>query len=209
MEAFINARAAVRNQISIDANLLTRIQNDYSNWVIPGRVMCGPYPGYDNVNFHSYQAALANISAITADGIDAFVCLQEEEPHSNNKPRYADLLPSPSILYFHFPVEDHKVCTPKEFTKHMTTLLELLARGKNIFIHCAGGHGRTGTYVACLLMTLFDFPAKHALYYTQHLHNLRRTKDARSPSAIPCMSPENDVQIEFVQQWGHFLNFLL
>ena len=214
MEAFSAARAAVRNRVSIDATLLTNIRSDYCNWVIPGRVMCGPYPGHDDVNFHNRQDAAANIAAITGDGIDTFVCLQDEEPHGRNRrPRYATLLNASqngqvtTYSYHHFPVVDDKVPDHRSFVQHMTVLLELLARGKNIYIHCAGGHGRTGTYVACLLMTLFDYPVKHALYYTQYLHNLRRKNDARCRGTIPCMSPENDVQIEFVHQYAHFLKF--
>ena len=191
--------------IPLHDKLLKSISSDYCNWVIPGRLMCGPYPGRDNVNFKSDQEAKDNIQSILNDGITFFICLQEEEPST---PKYVSMLPK-SIPWLHYSIVDHIIPSHKEFLEHIFTILQLLRDGHNIYIHCAGGHGRTGTYVACLLMIIYGISSKHALYYTQYLHNLRRKTDKRCKSEIPCMSPENDIQIEFVKSFESLLKFIL
>jgi protein tyrosine phosphatase len=46
--------------------------------------------------------------------------------------------------------------------------------GDKLYIHCWGGHGRTGTLVALMLSRLYNLSADQALKYTQVLHDCRR-----------------------------------
>ena len=54
--------------------------------------------------------------------------------------------------------------------------------GERLYIHCWGGHGRTGTLVALLLALLYAISADDALRYTQAFHDSRRfPQGVRSP----------------------------
>jgi len=49
---------------------------------------------------------------------------------------------------------------------------ERLARGEGVVVHCAGGTGRTGTVIGCILRGL-GFSAAEALDYLNRLHQSR------------------------------------
>ena len=49
---------------------------------------------------------------------------------------------------------------------------ERLARGEGVIVHCAGGTGRTGTVIGCILRGL-GFSADEALAYLNRLHRSR------------------------------------
>lgn len=54
--------------------------------------------------------------------------------------------------------------------------------GEHLYIHCWGGHGRTGTLVAVLLSRLYGLSADAALRFTQAFHDARRfPQGVRSP----------------------------
>lgn len=54
--------------------------------------------------------------------------------------------------------------------------------GERLYVHCWGGHGRTGTLVALLLSQLYSLTADEALRYTQAFHDARRfPQGVRSP----------------------------
>lgn len=45
--------------------------------------------------------------------------------------------------------------------------MDRVLRGERLYIHCWGGHGRTGTLVAVMLGRLYGLPYTTALRYTQ------------------------------------------
>ncbi len=60
--------------------------------------------------------------------------------------------------------------------------MERILRGERLYIHCWGGHGRTGTLVAVLLGRLYGLPYTNALRYTQAFHDARvYPQGVRSP----------------------------
>ncbi|EKX36399.1 hypothetical protein GUITHDRAFT_42797, partial [Guillardia theta CCMP2712] len=150
----------------------------YSNWVLPSRLLCGPYPGHDGVNFSTFQEAKENMDRILSDGIDTFICLQEEEEVVSNRPRYAPLAGSDKT-FVHLPIPDGSVPSHRKFIEHLTGIINFILHGRKVYLHCAGGHGRTGTYVAAILQIFYRLGANESLYITQYLHNTRRLVDKR------------------------------
>lgn len=194
---------------TIDHNKYAKIRSGYCNWVIPGRVMCGPYPGKDNVNFKTQESARKNVRAILDDGINAFVCLQEELQFVDGQPPYAEFVDiDKEVVYFHFPVKDDWVPTQHKLIQHLMVIMNLLVEGKNVYIHCMGGHGRTGIYVACLLMMVLKISAYDAIYYTQCMHDMRSKNDLRCRGFFPCRSPTHDHQAGVVRDVECLLKFL-
>lgn len=62
---------------------------------------------------------------------------------------------SKGMQWIHFPIRDKWIPsdTSAFLSKVVQPVARLLQEGKRVLIHCNGGKGRTGTVVACLLMT--------------------------------------------------------
>lgn len=49
-----------------------------------------------------------------------------------------------------------------------------IARGEVLYLHCWGGHGRTGTVVSIMLHLMYGLDAEEAMRRCQHVHDIRR-----------------------------------
>lgn len=190
------------------------IQTTHNNWVIPGQLMCGPFPGLDGINYPDEISTVNNLNGIMADGINTFICLQEEISVQDGTPgtlqeslrwafpkfcNYSYFLQNATnIEYRHFPMKDQTTPNSTDFLLYINYILELLMRGRKVFIHCAGGHGRTGVYVAVLLALIYNITVEDALLRTQMYHNSRIENDKRQTHHV--LSPSTREQKAFVRQ---------
>ena len=154
-----------------------------SYWVIPGRLLAGPYPGA--ADEHTARAQLA---AFAEAGVSCFVDLTEEhelEP-------YAHLLEDSGARHVRRPIRDVDVPTVAGMRGTLVAIQAALDAGETVYVHCWGGVGRTGTVVGCLLVEDGRAPAEALT----HLQSLRRgCVRERRPS------PETDEQRRFVASW--------
>jgi protein-tyrosine phosphatase len=67
-----------------------------------------------------------------------------------------------------------------------------LRRGETLYVHCWGGHGRTGTLVSIMLGLLYGLSAQEAMEYTQACHDARVF-----PQGV--RSPQTQVQVQQVR----------
>ncbi len=81
--------------------------------------------------------------------LGGMICLQEEA----NSRELATLLELP---YFHSPIVDFSVPTEEALERIIEFYLECQENNPElpILVHCTGGHGRTGTVLAILLIVL-------------------------------------------------------
>ena len=78
--------------------------------------------------------------------------------------------------------------------------MERVLRGEKLYIHCWGGHGRTGTLVAVLLGRLYNLPYTTALRYTQAFHDARvYPQGVRSPQ-----TPVQRAQVRVVSSLDYY-----
>lgn len=68
-----------------------------------------------------------------------------------------------------------------------------VARGEVLYLHCWGGHGRTGTVISIMLHLMYDLTADAAMERCQHVHDVRRIP-------INVGSPQTDAQREQVRR---------
>lgn len=222
---FLAAVNAAQNKLPMNLKSISSIKSDYNNWVIPGHVMAGPYPGLDGVNYATEQDAGKNIREILEDGIDTFICLSneipdpagpatallKEHPYFQKYKSYMhtirDLNLGKDISCKYMPFNDQSTPSEEGLLVRLTKILNELGNGRKVFIHCVGGHGRTGLIVACLLLCLYPGTnTDYALYFTQYAHNLRRIQDARTAAfIIPVQSPNAPSQFDMVRRFAKFM----
>lgn len=82
------------------------------------------------------------------------------------------------------PIHDYSIPSSMEyFKKDVEKVANYLEEGKNIFIHCMAGHGRTGMGIAAVTMKVKGVSAEVGL---------RISKKA-------CRGPEMESQVEFIK----------
>jgi len=185
---------------------------DESNWVIPEILLVGAYPSSldDEENFQ-ILSSLLNLKVTT------FVCLQQEYVHEGVteimwrrgdylRPYFKDAveiakqlgMDSAKLSLVHFPIEDCGVADDDRLGALARHLERLLRGGEVMYLHCWGGHGRTGMVVCLLLHLLYNLDAEQAMKRCQFLHDLRKIP-------VPVGSPQTEQQRQ--QSMGYsFLN---
>lgn len=77
-----------------------------------------------------------------------------------------------------FPIQDRKI--PKDlvsfsrFVYMVYQIIKSLKDKQKIYIHCKGGHGRSGIVVACILCLYLKIPPEYALDLTRFYHQQRK-----------------------------------
>jgi hypothetical protein len=170
---------------------------DRSYWVEPGKLLAGCYPGGLDP-----QEAERKLAGLVDHGIRTVINLMEEDETNYSGRRfrpYADILQEKAreadrdTSCVRIPITDMGV--PSEVT--MITILDTidssLARGHSVFIHCWGGHGRTGTVVGCWLARHEKAVGGAALGMIKQLR--KHSPDAAKPS------PQTPAQEKMVAGW--------
>jgi protein-tyrosine phosphatase len=96
------------------------------------------------------------------------------------------------VVYKRLPIQDWLTPSHEKMFEILETIDGALSEGKNVFLHCYGGKGRTGTVVGCYLVR-HGTPGDRALELIQKLR-----KDIPGK---PEQSPENDRQRKMVMEW--------
>lgn len=150
------------------------------------------------------------LSSILKQGVNKFVCLQEEfrptgvpeelwRSGQALRPYFDDVRHIVSnwqhfgfawgqvatfdqLSFVHFPIQDCNVTDDDNVIELAISLAESLRRGDVVYLHCWGGHGRTGTVVCILLHLLYGLDASASLMRCQRVHDLRECPiDVQSP----------------------------
>ena len=100
--------------------------------------------------------------------------------------------------YINYVIFDHKIphnlLKFSKFIIYITNIINNLDNNK-IYIHCKGGHGRSGMIVACILCYMYNIISDVSLDLTTKFHNNRKClKDKWKCSG----SPNNNYQKKFI-----------
>lgn len=158
-------------------------------WVIPGRFLAGPHPmtlpGFDPEQ---------SISALLSIGINAFFDLTDPNETSlfSYLPLIQDRTDIPDIKYLNHPIRDFGIPTAAIMRQVLDNIGILLEQGRNPYLHCMGGIGRTGTVVGCYLVEQ-GFTGEQALAQIMTLR--------QNPGRLWGSSPETKSQKDFVLNW--------
>lgn len=79
-------------------------------------------------------------------------------------------------------------------------IAQQLFRGKKVYIHCKGGHGRSSMIVACLLVYMFQLSPEQAIFQTSQSHHARIHMKNKWKHGL---FPQNYIQRHFVHLFSH------
>ncbi|CAE7573343.1 Cdc14b [Symbiodinium natans] len=137
-----------------------------SNWVVPGRLMAGDRSSLDSEE---------SLKAIFKSGVTTVVCLQtRQETSAGVDYRKKAKALQPNVSFVEQPIPDQEVTDDAMVEELVSQLLERLAGGEVLYVHCRGGHGRTGTICAILLGRMYKLSAAEAMARTQACHDARQ-----------------------------------
>jgi len=137
-----------------------------SNWLVPGVVMAGDRSSLDSPS---------GLEAILRMGVDTFVCLQANSELKRAVP-YKDraIRLNGEACFLGFSIPDQQTASDDLVANFVRELVGRVHAGHNLYVHCRGGHGRTGTVCTLLLGELYPgLGARRALAFAQWAHDRR------------------------------------
>jgi atypical dual specificity phosphatase len=115
-------------------------------------------------------------------GIELLISLTEDPPHRN-------WINEAGLFLIHIPVEDLTSPTQEQLDESIIAIRKAHDRNWGVGVHCGAGLGRTGTILACYLVTQ-GMTAKNAIARVRRLR----------PGSIENEAQERAV-IEFAERW--------
>ena len=162
-----------------------------SYWVIPGRFLAGQYPGG-----FGEERVRRRMDAFLEAGLDTFINLTGPD----ELPPYLPALLEEAKIYnrqveaLQLPIRAFGLPSRAEMIVILDSIDAALAKGRNVYLHCWGGIGRTGLTVGCYLV-------RHGMGGGQALAQLAEWwQDDPRRASFP-RTPETEEQVQFVREW--------
>jgi hypothetical protein len=146
-------------------------------------LFAGEYPGSADKRLHHLKIDILNH---LRPGL--IVNLMEIDELSRFR-SYAPYVDAPIVSH---PIRDNSIPTPHEMVTILKTITGAIDSGRRVYLHCWGGHGRTGTVVGCLMKS-------RGLTTAEALSQLARLRLNSPFGRKP--SPQTPDQIDFVTKW--------
>jgi N-glycosidase YbiA len=179
----------VRNQLEGGALRLAREDNCEgptlkSSWIVPKRILFGSYPGAKNRKLHKHM-----IEEILDCRINTFISLLEEGEEDwkwgglNSYQETIKDMNVPNIEFYNYPIPDNDIVDDDIVLEIIANINKFLDKERNIYIHCYGGKGRTGTIMAVFIGKTFGQSGKEAMKTIRMLYDCRG--DSNKKKKIP------------------------
>jgi hypothetical protein len=150
------------------------------SYFIPGKALFGSYPSQETVDL------------LETEGVRCFIDLTFQDERFINKYKTR-------FKYINYPIKDRSIpinwISFAQLIVKLCDIIKSLDDNEKVYIHCKGGHGRSGVLVACILCYYYNISPYESLLLTSKCHSERpqmREKWRRLGS------PQSKKQKEFV-----------
>ncbi len=166
-------------------------------WIDAGRVIGGRYPGTADV-----AESVGMLGRLLDVGVSVIVNLQEPaevggggKPFRDYGPDWLRLAAGRGVdgRVLRFPVRDWGTPTDGQMSTILSAIAAAVADGRRAYVHCWGGHGRTGTVAGCWLVQNGQTP-------TAALDAIRRAR-RHDAHLAGFDSPQSAEQVAMVRRW--------
>lgn len=165
---------------------------DNSYWVIPGRLLAGEYPGHED-----RARAVEKLRKVLDAGITHFLDLTApEDGLEPYEPLLREAAASDAVVYSRRTIRDMGCPSDETMREILDEIDAALEGGRNVYVHCWGGIGRTGTVIGCHFVRR-GHPGDAALAEVARLYG---TVSGKKRALYPD-SPQTARQREFVRRW--------
>jgi len=122
-----------------------------SFWVVEDRLAGGAYPG--KKGRHDDPDNPKAVQDLLAAGIDVFINLTQDFPGGTDEHlNHYDLGAEGKAVIERHPIIDVSIPRFDTMSEIIDSINGHLSEGKNVYVHCWGGSGRTGTVLGCWLI---------------------------------------------------------
>jgi hypothetical protein len=170
---------------------------DRTWWIDRGRVIGGRFPGTpDQTESERMLARLLDI------GVRTVVNLQDPNESGDNGKPFPDYTRSLKELaaqrgvevdIHRFPIPDMGVPTVEQMQRILDVIDHAIRSGHRAYVHCWGGHGRTGTVAGCWLV-------RGGLHCREAFDVIERARQ-KDPHLAKTEAPQTRGQRTFIAEW--------
>ncbi len=144
------------------------------NWVVKetesnGGLLIGGYP------YLKYRKIHLNKLLVKPIKVDIFISLVEDS-ETEEFGDYKEYVSKhrPKTIFYSIPTPDRGVTDDKPLFDMVYHAYKAVKDGKIVYVHCQGGHGRSGVFACCFLQLYYRVDYKEALKKHKELHKTRK-----------------------------------
>nr|QBK85534.1 MAG: dual specificity phosphatase / DNA processing protein [Marseillevirus LCMAC101] len=144
------------------------------NWVVKdngngGGLLIGGYPYLEYRKTHLNKLIRKPIRA------NIFISLVEDK-ETEKFGDYREYVSKhrPKTIFYSIPTPDRGVTDDKPLFDMVYHAYQAVKDGKTVYVHCQGGHGRSGVFACCFLQLYYRIDHKKALERHKELHKTRK-----------------------------------
>lgn len=140
-----------------------------SNWLLRKNTQHGGFA------VGGYPDKPSDMPSLLREGLQTFVCLNSEYGKTvkgDYFPPYGNSLPKDRFI--HVPIDDMQTIQDETVIALAKQIVDRILSGESVYLHCAGGHGRTGTVALIVLHMLYPELTELELFeFVQYAHDQR------------------------------------
>mmetsp|Transcript_32727 Transcript_32727/g.74822 ORF Transcript_32727/g.74822 Transcript_32727/m.74822 type:complete len:260 (+) Transcript_32727:56-835(+) len=201
--------------------------HDKSNWLVEGHVLVGGWPGRLPKGRGSLgetkEEGEAKLQSILDTGVTTFVSLTEEKELRGSCYSYGAFKSTAERLHreregplrrqrqagreLHFlrcPMPDGCATSDQLLLRLLQEVLEEIGNHRRLYVHCYGGHGRTGIVGCALLHLLYGMESDESVVAFNALHGARREPGVGGPGQFPHSEAQREQVCRVVHRAGPF-----
>lgn len=141
----------------------------------------------------------SHIEHLKSIGVRYFIDLTT--PFEKKKLPVYNIKDDNKLVYINFPIRDNFIPYDmnlfNEFIVWLIFTINVMKEDESMYIHCKGGHGRSGMVVCCILCLMYNLSPEQSIEETTSSHNDRPLLTAKWRSRL---CPSNDIQRVFIHR---------